>query len=114
MLYLFNFFQAFVIGTCIGSFLNVIVFRFPNNLSIVKPRSFCPKCKRKLTWKENVPLISWLIQKGRCIKCHKSISIKYPLVELMTGILFMIFIKSSPSIYSSISGSIFNIFLSWV
>ena len=114
MIYLFNLFQAFVIGTCIGSFLNVIVFRFPNNLSIVKPRSFCPKCKRKLTWKENVPLISWLIQKGRCIKCHKSISIKYPLVELMTGILFMIFIKSSPSIYSSISGSIFNIFLSWV
>ena len=114
MLYLFNYFQAFVIGTCIGSFLNVIVFRFPNNISIIKPRSFCPKCKKKLAWKENIPLISWLIQRRKCINCHTSISIKYPLVELMTGILFIVFIKSSPSIYSSISGSIFNIFLSWV
>ena len=114
MLSLFKFFQVFVIGTCIGSFLNVVVFRFPNNLSIVKPRSFCPKCKRKITWRENIPLISWLIQKGRCINCHKSISVKYPLVELMTGILFMIFIKSSPSVYSSITSSIFNIFLSWI
>ena len=114
MIYLFYFFQVFIIGTCIGSFLNVIIFRFPNNLSIVKPRSFCPKCKRKITWRENIPLISWLVQKGRCINCHKSISVKYPLVELMTGILFMIFIKSSPSVYSSITNSIFNIFISWV
>ena len=114
MINLFNFFQVFVIGTCIGSFLNVIVFRFPNNLSIVKPRSFCPKCKSNLSWRENIPLISWLIQKGRCINCHKSISVKYPLIELMTGILFVIFVKSSPSLYSSIASSILNIFLSWV
>ncbi len=114
MLYPINFFQAFLIGTCIGSFLNVIVFRFPNNLSIVKPRSFCPKCKRKLSWRENIPLISWLIQKGRCINCHKSISIRYPLIELSTGILFVIFLNSSPSIFSSITSSIFNIFFSWL
>ena len=110
----FNYFQAFVIGSCIGSFLNVIVYRFPNNLSIIKPRSFCPKCKNKITWKENIPLISWLIQRGKCIKCNTSISIKYPLVELATGILFVFFINSSPSIYSSSSGSFFNIFFSWI
>ncbi len=110
----FNYFQAFVIGACIGSFLNVIVYRFPNNLSIIKPRSFCPKCKNKLTWKENIPLISWLIQRGKCIKCNASISIGYPLVELATGILFVFFINSSPSIYSSSSGSFFNIFFSWI
>ena len=110
----FNYFQAFVIGACIGSFLNVIVYRFPNNLSVITPRSFCPKCKKKLTWKENIPLISWLIQRRKCIKCNISISIKYPLVELSTGILFVFFINSSPSIYSSSSGSVLNIFISWI
>ena len=108
------YFQAFLIGACIGSFLNVIIYRFPNNLSIIKPRSFCPKCKNKLTWKENIPLISWLIQRGKCIKCNTSISIRYPLVELTTGILFVFFINSSPSIYSSSSGSVLNIFISWI
>jgi len=110
----FNYFQAFIIGACIGSFLNVIVFRFPNNLSIIKPRSFCPKCKKNLTWKENIPLLSWLIQRGKCINCNTSISIRYPLVELATGTLFIFFINSSPSIYSSNSGSFFNIFISWI
>ena len=111
----FNHLHSFVIGTCIGSFLNVIVYRLPNNQSIIKPRSFCPKCKKKLTWKENVPLISWLVQKGKCINCHSPISIKYPLVELATGSLFVLFIYSSPSIYSSSSGSFFNtLFFSWI
>ena len=110
----FNYFQAFIIGACIGSFLNVIIYRLPNNLSIVRPRSFCPKCKKNITWKENIPLISWLIQRGKCINCYASISIRYPLVELVTGALFVFFIHSSPSIYSSSSGSILNIFLSWI
>ena len=110
----FNYFQTFIIGTCIGSFLNVIVFRFPNNISIIKPRSFCPKCEKKLTWKENIPLISWLIQRGKCINCNTVISIKYPLIELSTGLLFIIFINSNPSIYNSSSGSFFNIFFSWI
>ena len=114
MLTTLNYFQAFVIGSCIGSFLNVVVFRFPNDLSIIKPRSFCPRCKTKLTWKENVPLISWLIQRGRCKNCNTSISIKYPLTELLTAILFVLFIKSSPSIYSYSSNLFFNIFFSWL
>ncbi len=114
MLYAFNLFQAFVIGACIGSFLNVVIYRFPNDLSIVKPRSFCPKCKKRLTWRENIPLISWLFQRGKCINCLSVISYRYPLIELSTGILFIIFLNSSPSIYSSSSGSILNIFFSWI
>ena len=114
MLIIFNYFQAFLIGSCIGSFLNVVVYRFPNNFSIVKPRSFCPNCKTKLTLRENIPFISWLIQKGRCINCNTSISIRYPLVELITAILFVVFVNSSPSLYSSSSNLFFNIFFSWL
>ena len=109
-----NHLQAFVVGTCVGSFLNVVVYRFPENLSIVKPRSFCPNCKTKLTWRENVPLISWLIQRGRCINCSTSISIRYPLIELITAILFVVFINSSPSLYIYSSNLIFNVFFSWL
>ena len=114
MLITLNYLQAFVIGTCIGSFLNVVIYRFPSDLSIVKPRSFCPSCKKKLTWRENIPLISWIIQRGICLNCNKSISIRYPLVELTTGSLFVVFISSSPSLYSSSSNLIFNLTSSWI
>ena len=110
----FSHFQYFVIGICIGSFLNVIVFRFQNNLSIVKPRSFCPKCKNKLTWKENIPLLSYLIQKGKCINCKSYISFRYPLIELITATLFVIFANSKPSFYGTSSYSSFVVFFSWL
>ena len=110
----FNYLYVFIIGLCIGSFINVVVYRFPNNLSIIRPRSFCPKCKTKLIWRENIPLISWLIQSGRCRNCDTSISIRYPLVELTTAILFVVFTNSSPSLYSSNSDLVFNIFFSWI
>ena len=84
------YFLAFIIGICIGSFLNVVIYRFPTNLSIVKPRSFCPNCNKKLTWRENIPLISWIIQRGMCLSCNKKISIRYPFVELLTGFLLTI------------------------
>ena len=113
MLITFNYFHAFLIGCCIGSFLNVIVYRLPNNFSIVKPRSFCPKCKTNLSWRENIPIISWLIQRGKCIHCGTSISINYPLIELVTAILFVLFVNSSPSLYSSSSNLLFNVFFSW-
>jgi len=109
-----NHFQVFLLGISIGSFLNVVVYRLPCNLSIIKPRSFCPKCKKNLTWKENIPLISYLIQRGKCINCCSSISYKYPLVELATGVLFVFFINSSPSLYSSYSNLFLNTFFSWI
>ena len=109
-----NYLYAFIIGLCIGSFINVVVYRFPNDLSIIKPRSFCPKCKTKLSWRENIPLISWLIQRGRCKNCNTSISIRYPLVELTTAVLFVVFLNSSPSLYNNSSNLIFNVFFSWL
>ena len=93
-------------------FLNVVVYRLPNNISIVKPRSFCPKCTNKLTWRENIPLISWLIQRGKCINCKTTISIDYPLIELITGILFVVFINSSPSFFYIDSSLFFNVLTS--
>jgi len=108
------YFQAFVIGTCIGSFLNVIIYRFPNNLSIIRPRSFCPKCKTQLTLRENIPLVSWMIQGRKCMTCRTTISFRYPLIELCTGVLFTIFVKSSPSLYASSSNFFFNTLFSWV
>ena len=101
MFSIFNTFESFLIGICVGSFINVIVFRLPNNLSIVTPRSFCPRCKKKISWKENIPLFSWLVQKGRCISCNTKISIRYPLIEFSTGLLFILFINSEPYLYNS-------------
>jgi len=109
-----NHFYSFIIGLCIGSFINVVVYRLPSDLSIIKPRSFCPKCKNNLTWRENVPLISWLIQGGRCKNCNSLISIRYPLIELTTAILFVVFINSSPSIFNYSSNLFFNVFFSWL
>ena len=79
---------AGVAGLFIGSFLNVVVYRVPLGLSVSQPRSFCPTCRHQLSWWENVPVASWVGLRGRCRNCHQSISIRYPLVEITTGILF--------------------------
>jgi leader peptidase (prepilin peptidase)/N-methyltransferase len=82
--------SAFVLGTVVGSFLNVCIYRLPLGLSVNEPRrSFCPQCKAPIEWYYNLPVIGWLILRGRCAKCHGAISVRYPLVELLTGILFL-------------------------
>ncbi len=78
----------FLAGLVTGSFLNVVIYRLPRGLGFVKGRSFCPKCKKKIRWFDNVPVLSFLILKGHCRFCGKTISWRYPLVELLTGILF--------------------------
>jgi leader peptidase (prepilin peptidase)/N-methyltransferase len=79
---------AGLVGLFVGSFLNVVIYRTPLGLSLVAPRSFCPTCDRQLMWWENVPVVSWLGLRGRCHTCHQPISIRYPLVELVTGATF--------------------------
>lgn len=79
----------FFLGLCIGSFLNVCIWRLPRDESISFPPSHCPKCDHELSWYENIPLISWLCLKGKCRNCKNSITIRYFMVELLTGILFM-------------------------
>ncbi len=78
----------FIFGICFGSFLNVLIYRLPHSLPLTG-RSFCPKCKKKIIWYDNIPLISYVLLKGQCRQCHSPISWRYPVVELMTGILFL-------------------------
>jgi leader peptidase (prepilin peptidase)/N-methyltransferase len=78
----------FVLGTVIGSFLNVVLYRLPRRMSIVWPPSHCPVCKKRIRWYDNVPIVSWLLLRGRCRDCQAPISLRYPLVEALTGILF--------------------------
>ncbi|MCM8787789.1 MAG: prepilin peptidase [Candidatus Omnitrophica bacterium] len=80
----------FILGTIFGSFLNVCIWRLPKELSIIKPFSFCPKCKRTINWYDNIPLLSFILLKGRCRYCKEKISFRYPFVELLTGIFFVV------------------------
>jgi leader peptidase (prepilin peptidase) / N-methyltransferase len=79
---------AFLVGLCIGSFLNVCVARWPRDLSVVSPRSRCPNCGHQLAWFENIPLASWLVLRARCRCCDEPISSIYPLGELAIGLLW--------------------------
>jgi leader peptidase (prepilin peptidase)/N-methyltransferase len=74
-------------GLLIGSFLNVVIHRLPLDQSVVKPRSSCPKCGHMIRWYENIPVISYLFLKGKCSNCSVKIPIRYPLIELVTGII---------------------------
>lgn len=78
----------FAYGLIFGSFFNVVGLRVPNRTLFKEKRSYCDTCERTLTWKELIPVFSYLIQRGKCKKCHQSISVLYPLMELGTGILF--------------------------
>jgi leader peptidase (prepilin peptidase) / N-methyltransferase len=80
---------VFIVGLCIGSFLNVCIGRWPEGLSVVKPRSRCPKCGHKIKVTENIPIVSWLMLRGRCSGCGDRISIQYPIVELLVGLLWL-------------------------
>jgi len=77
---------AFIVGACIGSFLNVCIGRWPDGLSVVAPRSRCPKCGHRITAKENIPILSWFLLRGRCSGCGERISMQYPIVELIVAL----------------------------
>ena len=80
---------AFALGASIGSFLNVCIARWPHDLSVVRPASRCPKCERPIRWHENIPLLGWLMLRGRCAGCRLPISPRYPLVEATVGLLWV-------------------------
>ena len=77
---------AFIFGACIGSFLNVCICRLPESQSIVTPGSKCPRCNKPIRFYDNIPIISYIFLKGKCRTCREPISIRYPLVELLTGL----------------------------
>jgi leader peptidase (prepilin peptidase)/N-methyltransferase len=81
-------FCAFVIGACVGSFLNVVIYRLPKEESIITPGSHCA-CGQPIQWRDNIPILSWLILRGRARCCGRTFSVRYPFVELLTALLFV-------------------------
>ena len=80
---------AFIVGLCVGSFLNVCVARWPRELSVIRPRSRCPHCGHQLSWYENIPLFSWIALRARCRCCSERISAIYPALELVIGLVWL-------------------------
>ena len=80
----------FILGLIVGSFSNVCIYRIPKNESIIYPASHCPKCSSPIKPVDNVPILSYILLKGRCRNCKKKISIQYPSVELLTGLIYLI------------------------
>lgn len=78
---------AVILGLMCGSFLNVVIFRLPRGYSVIKPRSFCPECGRKIRWYENIPLLSYISLRGRCGGCRTRIPVRYPLIEILGALL---------------------------
>lgn len=77
-----------LLGLFVGSFLNVVIHRVPIGESVVRPRSRCPQCEHEIAWYDNVPVVSWLVLRGKCRSCKNPISVRYPLVELLTAVVF--------------------------
>ena len=82
-------FVFFLFGIMVGSFLNVCITRIPEDISIVSPRSRCPRCQAPIKPYDNIPVLSWLLLRGKCRNCHLPISAMYPIVELLTGVFFV-------------------------
>lgn len=109
-----NYFLIFILGLCIGSFFNVLIYRWSNQLSILSPPfSFCPSCKNSIRWYYNIPVISYIWLKGKCSFCKEPISPVYPLVEILTSFLLLIsyiYFKKY-SLFTFFGFSIFVLFL---
>jgi leader peptidase (prepilin peptidase)/N-methyltransferase len=92
----FNLLAAGLFGLCVGSFLNVVIYRLPLGQSLVSPPSRCRNCGYSLRWFDNIPVLSWVLLRGRCRKCGVSVSWQYPLVELITSLLFVLVVWLTP------------------
>ena len=80
----------FFSGLILGSFINVIIYRIPKKISIIAPRSFCPLCRNEIPLYRNIPLLSFILQLGKCANCNKKISILYPVIELIIGLIWLL------------------------
>ena len=98
-------------GACLGSFANVCIYRLPKTKQIISGRSFCPKCKKKINWYDNLPIISFLFLSGKCRKCEKVIPLRYLIVELITGISFLLIYLNFENLYTITFLSILSLIL---
>jgi leader peptidase (prepilin peptidase)/N-methyltransferase len=98
---------AGVFGLMVGSFLNVCIVRLPANLSVVRPRSRCPRCEKPIAWFDNVPVLSWLVLRGKCRGCALPISPMYPAVELLTGATWALMAWAYPLELEGLRGALF-------
>jgi leader peptidase (prepilin peptidase)/N-methyltransferase len=85
-----------LLGLCVGSFLNVCIYRLPRRQSLVSPPSRCPRCNRRLAWFDNIPVLSWVLLRGTCRQCQAPISKQYPIVELVTAALSLGVVAATP------------------
>ena len=102
---------AALVGLLVGSFLNVCVFRLPRDLSVVRPRSFCPACEKPIAWHDNIPVLSYILLRGRCRSCRERISLRYPLVELATAAAFGVCMAALGPSLKSLKYSLFSAIL---
>ncbi len=102
---------TFVFGACIGSFLNVVIYRLPAQLSLLYPPSRCPHCLHRLGTLENIPILGWLGLKGKCRWCHAPISPRYPLIETLTGFIFLVIFWQFGTTLQTVG---YWLFLSWL
>lgn len=93
----------FILSLTVGSFLSAFTYRLGTDLSIFKGRSICPKCKSKISWYDNIPLLSYFLLGGKCRNCHKKISVRYPLIESLTAIIFVLLYLFLQNIILSLS-----------
>lgn len=105
---------AFLIGLCVGSFLNVCIARWPAELSVIRPRSRCPDCGYQLTWYENVPVVSWLALRARCRCCDEPISAIYPLGEILVGALWALCVARWGATFTALRVAVFLTILTGV
>src|SRR5438034_6533102 len=99
---------AFLVGACMGSFLNVCIARWPREQSVIRPRSRCPKCGHQLAWFENIPIVSWLVLRARCRCCTESISPMYPIVELTVALGWLGSVLAFGPTFSAVRVAVFG------
>ena len=96
----------FLIGLCVGSFVNVCIYRLPKSKQVLLGRSYCPKCKKKIKWFDNIPVLSYFLLNGKCRSCKKKISPQYFIIELLIGIGFLLIFLNYQNYFASVLLSI--------
>lgn len=105
---------AVVAGACVGSFLNVVAWRLPRQESLILPGSHCPRCGTPLRWYDNLPVLGWLLLRGRCRHCHQPIAARYPLVELLVAALWLAMLPARPAAMGAAADPLLLLLCGWL